>query len=151
MAKPVYLTALGLEKLTAELAHLKQQQKQAADRIRDARAFGDLSENAEYEDARNQQAFIEGRIQELEEKMKHAQVIAGTAGGVVALGSTIAVDMGRGSQEYTLVGPTEADPAAGRISSESPIGQALLSSKAGETVTAETPGGQLAIKVLSVS
>lgn len=151
MAKPVYVTAEGLEKIKAELATYKQQRETAAKRIKDAREFGDLSENAEYEDARNQQAFIEGRIIELEEQIKNAKVIVDQKADAAALGSTVEVQMDGQVERYTLVGPTEADPAAGRISIESPIGKALLSAKVGETVTAETPGGQLPLTIKTIS
>ena len=147
MAKPVYITEAGLEKLKTELAELMSQRKALADRIKGAREFGDLSENAEYEDARNQQAFNEGRLLELQEKIKNAQVIADTNGGPVGLGSTVTIELPTGPAPYTVVGSTEADPASGRISSESPIGQALMGAKKGDTVTADTPGGQLQIKI----
>lgn len=147
MAKPVYITEAGLEKLKTELAELISQRKALADRIKGAREFGDLSENAEYEDARNQQAFNEGRLLELQEKIKNAQVIADTNGSAVGLGSTVTIELPTGVATYTVVGPTEADPATGRISSESPIGQALMGAKKGDTVTAETPGGQIQIKI----
>jgi len=147
MAKPVYITEAGLEKLKTELAELMSQRKALADRIKGAREFGDLSENAEYEDARNQQAFNEGRLLELQEKIKNAQVIADTNGGPVGLGSTVTIELPTGPATYTVVGSTEADPASGRISSESPIGQALMGAKKGDTVTADTPGGQLQIKI----
>ena len=136
--KEVLLTEDGLRKLEVELDELKTvHRKEVNDRIRQAKEFGDISENAEYEDAKQEQAFVEGE------------------GGAdeVHLGSTVRVrnvTTGAGEAEYTIVGSTESDPLNAKISNESPIGVALIGSKPGTTVTASTPGGDVHLKVISI-
>ncbi len=150
--KSISLTKTGKEKLEQELEGLKKTKRpQVIERIKRAKDFGDLSENAEYEDARNEQSFVEGRIQEIEYILKYAQIVEnGKSKDAVALGSKVAVSLDGDKVEYELVGSTEADPSSGKISSESPIGSAILGKKAGETVVAKTPSGSLKVKVLKI-
>ncbi|MDH4358759.1 MAG: transcription elongation factor GreA [Candidatus Berkelbacteria bacterium] len=150
--KSINLTKAGKEKLESELEELKKiKRPQVIERIKRAKDFGDLSENAEYEDARNEQSFIEGRIQEIEYILKYAQIVEnGKSRGVVALGSKVTVSLGGDKVGYELVGSTEADPSSGKISSESPIGSAILGKKVGEMVVAKTPSGSLKVKVLKI-
>ena len=145
-------TRTGKEKLEQELETLmKVKRPQVIERIKRAKDYGDLSENAEYEDARNEQSFIEGRIQEIEYILKYAQIVEnGKSKDSVAVGSKVTVSLAGDKVEYELVGSTEADPSSGKISSESPIGSAILGKKVGETVVAKTPGGSLKVKVLKI-
>ena len=153
--KEVILTEDGLRKLEAELDELKTvHRKEVNDRIRQAKEFGDISENAEYEDAKQEQAFVEGRILKLEAMIRNAKIIVEGEGGAdeVHLGSTVKVrnvTVGNDA-EYTIVGSTESDPLNAKISNESPIGVALIGSKPGTTVTASTPGGDVQLKVISI-
>lgn len=151
-AKSISLTKTGKEKLEQELETLmKVKRPQVIERIKRAKDYGDLSENAEYEDARNEQSFIEGRIQEIEYILKYAQIVEnGKSKDSVAVGSKVTVSLAGDKVEYELVGSTEADPSSGKISSESPIGSAILGKKVGETVVAKTPGGSLKVKVLKI-
>lgn len=130
--KSVNLTAEGKKELEKELDELIKGRPAIAERIATARAFGDLSENEEYSSARNEQKVAEGRILEIQEILKNAKVIRGGKKDKVALGATVALDMGGRKVEYTLVGPTEANPLEGKISNESPIGKAIFGRKAGE-------------------
>ena len=153
--KEVILTEDGLRKLEAELDELKTvHRKEVNDRIRQAKEFGDISENAEYEDAKQEQAFVEGRILKLEAMIRNAKIIVEGEGGAdeVHLGSTIKVrNITVGIEaEYTIVGSTESDPLNSKISNESPIGVALMGAKPGSTVTASTPGGDVQLKVISI-
>jgi transcription elongation factor GreA len=152
MPKTVSLTRVGKEKLEQELLELKKTKRpEVIERIRRAKDFGDLSENAEYEDARNEQSFIEGKIQEIEYILKYADIVSGNGHkGVAELGSRVKIDLDGEKVEYELVGSTEADPSSGKISIESPIGSAIAGKKTGESVLANTPGGELKIKVLKV-
>lgn len=150
--KNVVLTVEGLEKIKKELADLKIRRKAIIDRIQTAKEFGDLSENAEYDDARNEQSFVEGRIQELDEMIKQAKVVARQAGGAtVALGSKVKVEVEGEKETYELVGVNESDPLSGKVSIESPIGKALMGAKKGETVEVSAPGGKLEYKVLEIN
>lgn len=150
--KDVLLTAEGLEKLKAELKQLKEKdRKEVINRIKTAKEFGDLSENSEYDDAKNEQAFIEGRIQELENMIKHAKIVANAKGkDAVGLGSTVKVEVEGDVETYYIVGPTESDPISGKISSESPVGLALMGAKKGDKVMVETPDGGVEYKIISV-
>lgn len=150
--KIIKLTKSGVEKLKTELEDLKKNQRPAViDRIKRAKDYGDLSENAEYEDARNEQSFIEGRIQEIEHMLKYSEVIESNKGGEVGMGSTVKVEMDGDKMEYEIVGSTEVDPIAGKISSDSPIGSALLGKKAGEKVVANTPSGPIELRIVSIA
>lgn len=153
MPEPIYLTAEGAEKLNLELADLKGPQREAlARRLRDAIQMGDLSENADYHKAKEDQAFLEGRIQELEYTLSAAQIIDGTVSKeMVSVGVTVTVQEDDFEPEqYYIVGAKEADPRAGKISNESPIGRALMDHKVGDVVEAQTPGGALKLKILKI-
>jgi transcription elongation factor GreA len=151
-AKSIKLTRAGKEKLEQELEQLiRVKRPQVIDRIRRSRDYGDLSENAEYEDARNEQSFIEGRIQEIELMLKHAEIVENDKkSGEITLGSTVEVLLGGEKLTYEIVSSTESDPLLGKISSDSPIGSALIGKKAGEEVTANTPAGEVTLKIISV-
>ena len=142
--KSINLTAEGKKELEKELETLIKGRPEIAERIATARAFGDLSENEEYSSARNEQKMAEGRILEIQEILKSAKIIRGGKKDTVALGATVSLDMGGRVVEYTLVGPTEANPLEGKISNESPIGKAVMGHKAGETV--EFNGKKVVIK-----
>ena len=156
MEKDVILTRDGLEKLEQELEDLKTvKRKEVADRIKQAIGFGDLRENSEYEDAKNEQAFIEGRILTLEKMLRNVKVIEDdtTVEGVVSIGSVIKVrdiEMDE-EEEYKLVGTVEADPMNNRISNESPVGRAIIGHKVGEIVDVEVPMGVIKYEILSVT
>ncbi|MBQ1856414.1 MAG: transcription elongation factor GreA [Anaerovibrio sp.] len=136
--KSVLLTADGLKKLQEKLDHLKSVKRlEVADRLKAAIALGDLSENSEYDDAKNEQAFLEGEIAELEEKIRHAKIIENSVdSNVVSMGSKIVLkDLEfNETDEYQLVGSTEADPDEGKISNESPVGAAIIGKSVGEVV-----------------
>jgi transcription elongation factor GreA len=151
--KPTYLSKDGFEKLRAELEEMTNVRRpEIADRIHDAKEHGDLSENAEYEDAKNEQAFVEGRIQTLEALIKNATLIDEHHGNDhVQIGSTVTFKGPDGSQKFTIVGSTEARPTEGRISNESPVGRALLGHKKGETIKVQVPAGDLAYTIVSIS
>lgn len=146
------LTASGAQKLENELKTLKEiKRPDVIDRIKRAKEYGDLSENAEYEDARNEQSFIEGRIKEIEYLLKYAKVFENEKGGTeVALGSTVLLDMDGDKMTYEIVSSNEANPLEGKISNISPIGSALIGAKVGDVCSANTPGGVLKIKVLEI-
>lgn len=132
--KSVSLTAEGKKDLEKELDELIKNRPAIAEHIATARAFGDLSENEEYSSARNEQKIAESRILEIQDILKNAKIIRGGKKDKVVLGATVALDMGGRKVEYTLVGPTEANPLEGKISNESPIGKAIFGHKAGEAV-----------------
>ena len=131
--KSVNLTAEGKKELEKELDELIKGRPAIAERIATARAFGDLSENEEYSSARNEQKVAESRILEIQDILKKAKIIRGGKKDKVNLGVTVTLDMGGREVEYTLVGPTEANPLEGKISNESPIGKAIFGRKAGES------------------
>lgn len=131
--KSISLTAEGKKELEEELKELIKGRPAIAEKIATARSFGDLSENEEYSSARNEQKMAESRILEIQEILKNAKLIRGGKKDKVDLGAIIKLDMGGNEVEYTLVGPTEANPLEGKISNESPIGKALLGRKAGES------------------
>ena len=147
-----YLTPEGEKKLQAELAELTgPRREELSQRLRSAIQMGDLSENADYHQAKEDQGFLEGRIQEIESILRTAVIIEKQAGGVVNVGSHVTVQEENFDPEtYYLVGAKEADPRNGKISNESPIGSALLNHKVGDIVVAETPGGQIKFKILKV-
>jgi transcription elongation factor GreA len=150
--KPVYLTAEGLTKLKAELNHLVTAERpRVAARIHDAKQDGDISENAEYEDAKQEQSFLEGRIATLEAQLKNAEVIAANNGDMVGIGSRVVIKGDEGDETFTIVGSAEASPREGRISNESPVGAALMNKKKGDKVTVQTPAGSAAYTVVSIS
>jgi len=153
MKKKIYLTQDGLKKLQDELEELKNVKRaEIIERIKEAKSHGDLSENAEYENAKNMQSFVEGRISELEHMLAEVNVIENSAAtGEVLVGSKVKVALNGGHEEYTIVGSQEADPTQGFISNESPIGQALLGKKIGESVNVQVPAGEIEYKIISIS
>lgn len=156
MAKPIILTPEGLQKLEQELEYLKVTgRKDIAEKIKIARGFGDLSENAEYDAAKDAQAAMEKRIGELEEMLKNVQVVDVNQVGtdVVSILSKVKVfDVDMEEEDvYTIVGTTEADPDKNKISDESPIGTALLGKKVGDVVEVQTPGGSFELKIVEIS
>ncbi|MDD3654808.1 MAG: transcription elongation factor GreA [Desulfotomaculaceae bacterium] len=153
--KEVILTVDGLKKLEDELEYLKSVKRiEVAERIRQAIAFGDISENSEYEDAKNEQAFTEGRILTLEKMLRNAKVIDDENIGteVVSIGSMVLLkDLEFGDEfEYTIVGSAEADPAANKISNESPVGKAILGLPKNSIVEVEVPAGQLKYQIIDI-
>jgi transcription elongation factor GreA len=156
MAKnePTYLTAEGAAKLEAELKELKGPKREAlARRLRDAIQMGDLSENADYHKAKEDQGFLEGRIQELEFALRNAVIVeaSNTPKSVVAVGTHVTVqEDGSDPEVYDLVGAQEADPRNGKISHESPIGHALMDHRVGEIIEIETPGGKVKFRILKI-
>ncbi len=147
------VTREGLEKMQKELDELRSTKRaEIAQRLKAAIAMGDLSENSEYDEAKNAQAFLEGRILQLEQQIRTAQVIEKVAKDRVDVGSTVLIeDIEEHLQEkVTIVGSTESNPFEGRISNESPVGRALMGAKAGDTVEAEAPNGVLKYKVISI-
>lgn len=146
-----YLTKDGVEALKAELHQLTTVQRpKLAERLKEAREMGDLKENAQYDAARDEQGFTEGRIAEIEHILKHTSLIGGTKGGKVGLGSTVHVALEDGQAKYTIVGSAEADPDEGKISNESLIGQALLGRMAGDEVEIVVPAGTMKYKITTV-
>ena len=151
--KPEYLSAEGLEKLKAELDELTNVKRpEVAQRIHDAKEYGDVTENAEYEDAKNEQAFVEGRIQSLTAIIKNAVIIDEKHSRTyVQIGSTVTIQgEANGKEKYTIVGAAEAAPDEGRISNESPVGRALLGKKKGEEVTVSVPAGDSTYTIVSI-
>lgn len=150
--KEFYLTSEGVTRLREELHELVHNKRvEIAARLKEAKEYGDLSENIQWDDAKDQQAFIEGRIAEIENILRHASMIEHTKdSGVVGLGSTVHLELEEGVQRYIIVGSTEANPEEGRISNESPIGRALLGKKPGEEVEVEVPSGTLRYKITRV-
>lgn len=153
--KETLLTAEGLKKLEEELAHYKSVRRiEVAQRIKTAIEYGDISENSEYDDAKNEQAFIEGHIIELENKINTAKIIdEKTRKNVVSVGSKVKLLDEEFNEEldYVIVGSSEADPFNNRISNESPVGSAILGKKKGATVEVNTPDGVATFKVLAIS
>jgi transcription elongation factor GreA len=152
MAKAVLLTQDGLKKLQDELKVLKEERRhEVIERIQEAVSHGDLSENADYAQAKEEQAFIEGRIQEIEEMIKNAQIIEHSANhSIVSIGSTVSAKVGTKQVTYTIVGANEANPAAGKISNESLVGKALLGGKRGDKVLVETPAGKSEYEIITI-
>jgi transcription elongation factor GreA len=152
MSHQTYLTPEGEIKLKNELAELKgPRREELALRLRSAIQMGDLSENADYHKAKEDQAFLEGRIQEIEAVLRNAVIIEKSQGDTVSVGSHVTVQEADFDPEtYYVVGAKEADPRHGKISNESPIGSALLNHKVGDEVEAATPGGKIRLKILKV-
>jgi transcription elongation factor GreA len=150
--KPSYLSREGLERLRLELeAMTNVRRAEVAARIHDAKEHGDLSENAEYEDAKNEQAFVEGRIQTLEALIKNATIIdEHHSTEHVQIGSTVSVDSSDGAEVFTIVGSAEASPREGKISNESPVGRALLGKRKGEKVLVRVPAGDFTYKIVNI-
>jgi transcription elongation factor GreA len=152
MTQPLtHVTAEGLEKLKAELHHLTEDRRpQIVERIKTARELGDLKENAEYHDARNEQAMLETRVQILEERIKTAEIVEVTDASIATIGTSVTVDSDGMTETWHLVGPSEADPNEYKISNESPIGAALIGCAEGQKVTAQTPGGSFDMVVTKI-
>ena len=143
--KKVMLTQEGYDNLVKKLENLKSVRRmEIADRLKAAIALGDLSENSEYTDAKNEQAFLEGEIVALEKQIRNSVIIHDEGGDIVSLGSTVKIRFPDGEEEsYTIVGSTEADPDEGRISDESPLGSALLGQRAGSVVQVHAPNNRI--------
>lgn len=151
MKKTYHLTDEGKKELETELSELKGQRTQVAEKIANARDYGDLSENAEYDAAREEQSIVEGRISEIEDILLNADIIVpGKSNGMIQVGSTVTLTNGK-DVTYQIVGPVEADPLEGKISNESPIGSALIGKKVGEKVTITTPKGEITYKIKNIS
>ena len=156
MAKAIKVTDDGLKKLQDELEYLKTEgRKDIAEKIKVARGYGDLSENSEYDDAKNEQAKIEARIVELEAMLKNVEIIKDIKGAAktVVVGVKVKVydEEFDEEEEYHVVGSTEADPVSNKISDESPVGRALLGHKVGDVVTVEAPAGDIKLKIIKIS
>jgi transcription elongation factor GreA len=150
-AAPVELSSGALERLRGELDELTRVKRpEVIARIKSARELGDLRENSEYHAAREEQSFLEGRIQALEDRLRRAVVVDEAAGGRVVIGSRVTVETAGEELSYSIVGSSEADPAAGRLSSASPVGSALLGATAGAEVDVRTPRGTVRYRVVSV-
>ena len=152
--KQTILTEEGLRKLEEELEFLKTERRsQVAERIKQAIDFGDISENSEYEDAKNEQAFIEGKIADLEKKLRNVEIIKKNDADVVTVGSTVVLkDLEMDDvAEYTIVGSTEADPMEFRISNESPVGAAILGQRVGGIVEVHVPAGVLKYQIMQLN
>lgn len=154
--KHTILTPEGLRKLEEELEHLRTiKRKEIAERIKASKEFGDITDNAEFEDAKNEQAFVEGRILQLDQLLRNAEVIDNhdAPAGTITVGSTVRLkDMSAGEEiTYTIVGSAEADPDQDKISNESPVGRALLGRRVGETVEVVAPAGKMKYGVLRIT
>ena len=150
MKKAYQITAKGRAELEAELVELKGRRGEIADKIAEARDYGDLSENAEYDSAREEQGLVETRIAEIEDILMNAEEIKAGKSNKVQLGSTVEVKNGK-TVVYHIVGPVEADPLSGKISNESPLGVALLDKAVGEKATITTPKGDTIYTIVAIS
>lgn len=150
MKKMFQITDSGKKELEAELKELKSRRGAIAEKIAEARDYGDLSENAEYDSAREEQGLVESRIAEIEDVLLNAEIITATKSSSVKLGSKVELKLGAKTVSYHVVGPVEADPMAGKISNESPIGLALMGKKIGDIATITTPKGQIEYEVVKV-
>lgn len=150
MKKTYQITDEGKRELELELDELKGRRGAIAEKIAEARDFGDLSENAEYDSAREEQGLVESRIAEIEDILLNADIIKAGKGSKVALGSKVELRTGKKTVTYTVVGPVEADPLEGKISNESPIGEALMDKKVGDSVTITTPKGEISYEIVSI-
>ncbi len=151
MKKDVLMTQEGMEKIKTELDELtKVRRPEIVSRIKTAKELGDLSENAEYSSAKDEQSFIEGRIEEIENILKHAKVVKSNGTDTVGIGTTVKVEIEGEQDSFDIVGPTESDPEKGKISVDSPVGQALLGHKKGEKVSVQTPDGAVSYKIISI-
>lgn len=154
MKREILITQEGLEKLQTELKELVEVRRpDVIARIKSAKELGDLSENAEYSSAKDEQSFIEGRIQEVEDVIKHAKLVEDDKGDgkTIHIGSHITVEVEGDTDKFEIVGPAESDPAHGKISTDSPVGQALLGHKEKDVVKVKTPDGDIAYKIVAVA
>jgi len=150
MKKLYQITDEGKKELELELEDLKSRRGTIADKIAEARDFGDLSENAEYDSAREEQGLVESRIAEIENILLNAEIIKTSKSSKVMLGSKVELKSGDKDVTYVVVGPVEANPAEGKISNESPIGVALMGKKVGDTATITTPKGEITYEIVAV-
>jgi transcription elongation factor GreA len=150
MKKQYQITEDGKKELEAELEQLKGRRGDIADKIAEARDYGDLSENAEYDAAREEQGLVESRIAEIEDILMNADLIKGGSKTKVGLGSKVELKTGAKTVTYTVVGPVEANPLEGKISDESPIGEALFGKKVGESATITTPKGEITYEIVKI-
>lgn len=150
MQKKYQITQSGKEELQRELEELKGRRGEVAQKIAAARDFGDLSENAEYDTAREEQGLLETRIAEIEEILQYASIIEAASSSTVGLGSTVELKNDGKTVEYTVVGPVEANPLEGKISNESPIGRALMGKKVGDDVRITTPKGEMTYTIAAL-
>jgi len=153
MAKEkIYVTQEGLKSLKEEYDHLANvRRKEVAENLQKARELGDVTENAAYDAARNEQSFIEGRIEELDELLKRAEVVKGSRASKIAIGSRVKVHLDGDDHKFHIVGSVEADPGNGKISHKSPLGQALMGKKVGDKVEVEAPAGQISYHILEIN
>jgi len=152
MSKKYLLTSEGLVKLNEELKELiNNKRPDVIERIREAASHGDLSENADYSQAREEQSFIEGRIQEIEDIIKNAEIITTTShGNTVSIGTTVSIKANGNGKKYTIVGSNEANPKEGKISNESAVGKSLLGRKVGEKFKVAAPAGDIEYEIVSI-
>ena len=154
MSKEIYLTSEGLEEIKQELEELKNVKRpEVINALKEARALGDLSENAEYDAARQEQALVENRIQELEAMMENVVIIENVATDKVSIGSKVTIEYvgDNDTEEYSIVGSKEADPFNKKISNESPIAQAIMGKKTGDIVSVESPNGKYDVRIVSIA
>jgi transcription elongation factor GreA len=150
--EPVHLSKEAYDRVVAELEEVTgAKRREVVARIKSARELGDLKENADYQAAREEQSFLEGRVLALEDRLRRAVVVEEAVSGRVMIGSTVTVETGGEELTYTIVGTTEANPAAGRLSSASPVGSALLGATPGADVNVRTPRGEVRYRVVSVA
>lgn len=151
MKKLYQITANGRKELEEELITLKSRRGEIAAKIAEARDYGDLSENAEYDVAREEQGIVETRIADIEDVLQNAEIIKNNGDSKVSLGSRVELKIDNNTVVYMIVGPVEADPLEGKISNKSPIGEALFGKKVGERVTISTPKGSINYQIASIS
>ena len=152
--KVVYLTEEGMAELKQELDILKLEKRPAViEALKEARALGDLSENAEYDAARNEQAIVEGRITEIEKMLEHAVILEKVSTDKVSLGTEVTIKYVEDgdTEKYSIVGSTEADPFSNKISNESPIANAIMNSKVGDVVTVDSPAGSYQVEIMAIA
>lgn len=150
MKKKYQITDEGKKELEMELAELIGRRGAIADKIAEARDFGDLSENAEYDSAREEQGLVESRVAEIEDILLNAELIKAVKSSKVILGSKVELQNGKTTTTYSVVGPVEADPLEGKISNESPLGEALMGKKVGDSATINTPKGEITYQIVSI-
>lgn len=151
MTTPAYITKEGLERMMKELADLKLKKREVSERINKAKDLGDLSENAEYQDAKEEMAFLSGHMLELEDYINRAVVIEQRGTDKVHVGSTVIVSSANGEKTYTIVGANEANPSAGKISNETPLAQSLLGKRVGDVVAVMTPSGKVDYTIVKIT
>lgn len=151
MKKMYQITTEGKKELEAELEQLKSRRGEIADKIAEARDYGDLSENAEYDAAREDQGLVESRVAEIEDILLNAELIKSSKKSTIGIGSKVELKNGAKKVEYHVVGPVEANPGAGKISNESPIGLALMGKKVGDTAVVTTPKGDIKYDIVAIN